>query len=104
MPDYLRIWEERDLTEIGAHLLIVGDTLGDCATCRCLGIDLTKKMCPECNTEFRFVASRRIESHPGEAFRIVKRLRQARPDLTFIDHADFKRLTDRAKGKDIFFR
>ena len=99
MPDYLRVWEERDLSEIGSHLLIMGDTLGDCATCRCLGIDFSKKNCPQCKTEFRYVTSRRIETHSGEAFRIVRRARQARPDLLFIDYSDFKRLSDLAKGK-----
>ena len=104
MPENLRIWEEKELSEIGAHLLIMGDTLGNCATCRCLGIDLSKKACPECKTEFRYVTSRRIESHPGEAYRIVRRTRQTRPDLTFVDYTDFKRLTDRAKGKDFLSR
>ena len=104
MPEYLRIWEERDLSEITAHLLILGDALGDCASCRCLGIDLSKKNCPECKTEFRYVTSRRIETHPGEAHRIVRRARQARPDLVFIDYTDFKSLTGRAKGRDFLSR
>ena len=99
MPEYLRVWEERDLPEIGSHLLIMGDTLGDCATCRCLGINLSQKSCPQCKTEFRYVTSRRIETHPGEAFRIVRRARQTRPDLLFVDYSDFKRLSDLAKGK-----
>ena len=99
MAEYLRVWEERDLSEIGSHLLIMGDTLGDCAACRCLGIDLSKKNCPQCKTEFRYLTSRRIETHSGEAFRIVRRSRQTRPDLLFIDYSDFKRLSDLAKGK-----
>lgn len=99
MPEVLRVWEERDLSEVGSHLLIMGDTLGDCATCRCLGIDLSKKNCPQCQTQFRYVTSRRIEHHPAEAYRIVRRTRQLRPDLVFIDYTDFKRLTDLAKGK-----
>ena len=103
MADYLRIWEERDLSEIGAHLLIMGDTLGDCASCRCLGIGLTQKSCPQCHTEFRYITSRRIESHPGEAFRIVRRSRQERPDLIFVDYLDYKSLTGRAKGRDLLW-
>ncbi len=100
MPEHLRVWEERDLSEIGTHLLIMGDTLGNCASCRCLGIDLSKTSCPQCKIEFRYVTSRRIETHPGEAFRIVRRTRQARPDLLFIDYSDFKRLSDTAKGRN----
>ena len=104
MPEYLRIWEERNLSEIAAHLLILGDALGDCAACRCLGINLSQKSCPQCKTEFRYVTSRRIESHPGEAYRIVRRARQERPDLVFVDYIDFKSLTGRAKGRDFLLR
>lgn len=102
--EYLRIWEERDLSEIEAHLLIMGDALGDCATCRCLGIEPSQKNCPQCKTTFRYITSRRIESHPGEAYRIVRRMRQLRPDLAFIDYSDFKTLSGRAKGRDFMSR
>ncbi|MBI4437295.1 MAG: hypothetical protein HY590_07785 [Candidatus Omnitrophica bacterium] len=99
MAEFIRIWQEAVIQEIESHLLIAGDTVGDCASCRCLGIDYSKTSCPQCKTEFKYVTSRRIESHPGESFRIVKRLKEKRPDLIFVDYTDYKQLSGKLKGR-----
>ena len=101
MEQYIRIWKTLDIREIESRLLIAGDTLGDCASCRCLGISYEKTSCPQCKTEFKYVTSRRIESHPSESFRIVERLKTKRPDLVFIDYSDYKRLSGKLKGRDL---
>ena len=101
MKEVLRIWHEVEFQEIEKHLLIAGDTVGDCASCRCLGIDYGKTHCPECKTEFKYVTSRRIENHPGESFRIVRRLKEKRPDLIFIDYTDYKQLSGKLKGRSL---
>lgn len=103
MKTWLRVWTEKELSEIEPHLLIVGDSLADCAQCRELGLDYkTVKQCPNCKTTFSYVTSRRFESHPGERFRIVKRLSEIRTDLVWIDYDDYKKLTGREKARDFF--
>ena len=101
MGEHIRVWQPIDIREAEKHLLIAGDTIGDCASCRCLGISYEALSCPQCKTPFQYVTSRRAENHPGEAFRIVQRLKEKRPDLVFIDYADYKHLSGKLKGKDL---
>ncbi len=101
--DYLRTYQTYDIEDVKKHLLIVGDLSSDCASCRQLGIDAaTAKTCPNCGTEFKYITSRRIESHPGERYQIVKRWREKRPELPFIDHGDFSRTLGHKKARDFF--
>ena len=101
MGEFIRIWEKLEIQEVEKKLLITGDTVGDCAQCRCLGISYDQTTCPECKTQFKYVTSRRAEQHPSESFRIVRRLKEKRPDLVFIDYADYKRLSGKLKGRDL---
>jgi len=91
------------LEEVEKHLLILGDLTGDCAACRQLGISyLEARECPHCKTSFKYVTSRRLETHPGERFQIASRLRDKRPDLVFIDYEDYKRTQGRKKAREFF--
>lgn len=103
MRAWIRVWQEKELTEIEKHLLIVGDTLADCGQCRELGIDYRNAtQCPKCGTTFSYITSRRFESNPGERFHIVKRLSETRRDLSWIDYDDYRKLTGRQKARDFF--
>ena len=103
MQVWLRVWTRKNLSEIEQHLLIVGDARGDCASCREIGLDYkTVKECPQCHTMFKYVTSRRFETHPGERFGIVKRLNEARDDLVWIDYDDYKKLTGRQRAREFF--
>jgi hypothetical protein len=101
--EFLRIYQEFDFEEVKAHLLILGDLTADCAACRMLGIDgYNAKYCPECRNEFRYMTSRRLENHPEERFPLVRRMREKRPDLIFIDYTDFQKTLGRKKARDFF--
>ena len=101
--EFLRTWQVFDIEEVEKHLLILGDLTGDCASCRELGIRYQEaRECPRCKTSFKYVTSRRLETHPGERFQIVSRLREKRPDLGFIDYEDYKRTLGRKKARDFF--
>jgi len=104
MPrEFLRTWQVYDLEEVEKHLLILGDLTGDCAACRELGIAyLQARECPRCKTVFKYVTSRRLESHPGERFQIASRLREKRPELIFVDYDDYKRTLGRKKAREFF--
>ena len=103
MSFYLRIWQSCDIAEISKHLLIVGDITGDCANCRELGIDYTTvRSCPKCGTVFRFIASRltgKLDLNRGGN---VKRIKERRSDLTFIDYEDYKEITGKQNARDFF--
>ena len=48
------------------------------------------RTCPECGTVFKYIASRRLETHPSERFQLAKRLAEKRPDLLLIDYQDYQ--------------
>lgn len=103
MSEYLRVFKPFDIEDVRKHLLIMGDLVGDCASCRCLGIDPYKvAQCPECGTPFKYVTSRRLESHPGERFQLVRRVQEKRPDLIFIDITDYTKILGQKKVRDFF--
>ena len=101
--EFLRTWQNFDLEEVEKHLMILGDLTGDCASCRELGIHYQDaRECPKCKTAFKYVTSRRLETHPGERFQLAFRLKEKRPDLVFIDYEDYKKTLGRKKARDFF--
>ena len=100
---YIRIWQACDIKEITKHLIIVGDIAADCAACRELGIDYSAaKSCPKCSTVFRFIASRNTGKLDRERGGTVKRIKERRPDLTFIDYEDYKDITGKTQAREFF--
>lgn len=95
---YLRVWQACDAVEIGKYLIIVGDVTADCAACRELGIAYqTVRECPGCKTVFRFI-SLRSHADMGQ----IRRVKERRPDLTFIDYGDYKHATGKQSARDLF--
>ena len=98
MKAIIRTLKEYDLDEISKQLLVVGDLAGDCFNCKELGLDYSKvKSCPKCNTEFRFITSRK-SSNLG--FKALISLYRKRPDLICIEFNDLKHQKDREKARD----
>ena len=103
MSFYLRVWQACDVAEITKQLLIVGDVSADCSACRELGIDYASaKNCPKCNVTFRFIASRNTGALDRNRGATVKRIKDRRPDLTFIDYEDYKEVTGKQSARDFF--
>lgn len=103
MSFFIRIWQACDVDEVTKHLLIVGDITADCTNCRELGIDYTQtKSCPQCGTVFRFIASRNTGKLDRNRGATVKRIKDRRPDLTFIDYEDYKEITGKQQARDFF--
>ena len=94
MVEFIRVWKQFDIEDISGHLLLVGDLSGDCSKCRELGIDYSSvKACPKCETTFKYIASRTRE---------VRRIKDKRPDLIFIDFEDYKKAKGKIKARDLF--
>ena len=84
-------------------MLIMGDLTGDCGACRALGINvLSAHECPECGAQFKYLASRRLELHPGERFQFAGRMSEKRPDLVLLDYTDYTRAIGQKKARDFF--
>lgn len=94
MAEFIRVWKELELNDVSEHLLIVGVTVGDCSKCRALGIEYsTAKACPKCGTDFKYAASRTKE---------IRKIKNKRPDLIFIDFEDYTRVTSQIKARKFF--
>jgi hypothetical protein len=95
MADLIRVWKDIDVSDAEKHLLIVGEVTGDCSNCRELGINYASaKSCPKCKNEFKYIASR---------FHEIKKIKERRPDLIFIDFEDYKKAAGKIKAKNLFF-
>ena len=103
MSFYIRVWQSCNVEEITKHLLIVGDITADCTNCRHLGIEYaTAKTCPQCGTIFHFIASRNSGKLDRNRGGTVKRIKDRRPDLTFIDYDDYREITGKQNARDFF--
>jgi len=99
MKGMIRFWQEAEIEFLKNHLLIAGDLSGDCANCKQVGIDYKiAKECPNCHTDFKYIASRSSLADGG----FVRRIKQARPELVFIDFSDFKKATEKNKAQEFF--
>ena len=103
MSFYIRVWQPVEVGNITKHLMIVGDVTADCANCRALGIDYAQtRKCPGCGTEFLFIASRNTGRLDRSRGGTVKRIKDRRSDLTFIDYEDYKEITGKQQARDFF--
>ncbi|MFT5208270.1 MAG: hypothetical protein ACI9CF_002042 [Candidatus Omnitrophota bacterium] len=100
---YMRIWQNVDIDSIKERLLIVGELSADCAACRELGIVYQEtKICPGCGVDFKFITARGAIGSLKVMGGTVKRIKDRRPDLTFIDYDDYKSITGKQSAADFF--
>ena len=92
----IRIYKNLDLHHIQSHLLIWGELTASCSQCNNLGLKFDTLACPQCHTEFKYIAFRNIKDHLPK---IVK-LNQERPDIVLVDYDDFKRLSGALKAQE----
>ena len=97
----VRVAQEQDFDTLSKHLIVVGELTGACFACGHVGIDTSReKYCPECKTDFRYIASRKKASDNNAG--LMARFAQRRPDLTYVEYQDIKGTSDRQKARDIF--
>ncbi len=95
---FLRIYKKFYLDEVKCHLMTYGALSGMCASCKNMDVKLDTLTCPECKTEFKYIAFQNIKDHLPKMLRIA----QERPNIIFVDHDDFKKIEGEEKAKDIF--
>ena len=96
MRVFLRKWEQLDINTIGKHLFVIGELSGECFSCRRVGIPVKTRHCPDCKTEFNYIAFRRkIDSHS------IARFHADFPSATFIDFDDFKKAVGKREARKL---
>ena len=92
----IRVYKNLDIQQIKAQLIIWGDVSASCSHCNSLGLKLETAQCPDCRTDFKYVAVRNIKDHLPK---IIK-LNHERPDLILVDYDDFKRISGALKAEE----
>lgn len=98
----IRVWTELNIDEVSESIVIVDDLHGFCPNCKKTGIsyaDISK--CPECSREFKYVTTRENPKSSNGA-KIIAKIQKNLPDLTIIDYADYKHITDKNKAHGLF--
>jgi hypothetical protein len=97
----VRVWTQLKVDDVKKKLLYIDDLYGTCGNCRRLGLNYLKdKVCPECKTEFRYIATNL--KNPAEIQKILNRLEKENIQLTMIDREDFDRSNARDAAQDLF--
>lgn len=93
---YIRIYKSLDVEEIKKYLLIYGDLAGNCAACQAIDVKLDDVKCPQCGTEFKYIAFRNFVSHIPKTYKLLEK----RPGLIFVDHEDFRKVLASKKAEE----
>ncbi|MFH1777182.1 MAG: hypothetical protein ABH952_06475 [Candidatus Omnitrophota bacterium] len=102
MKKFIRVYKEMDISKMIEQLIIAGELQANCANCNQIGIDfITEKRCPQCGTEFKYIAFR-SKRDKAEEFSQIRRLLEKRQDLMVIDHTDFVKASGKIKAYNIF--
>ena len=95
-PHFLRVYKKMDIQDIKEHLLICGDLSASCEKCKAINLKIDAVKCPECQSEFKYIAFRNIKSHWPK----LPRIAEERPHLNFIDFDDYTRITGALKARE----
>ena len=93
---FIRIYKEIDINDIKEHLLVYGDLSASCSHCQAVDIKLDAAQCPECKTDFKYIAFRNVRNHIPK----LKKLNKEKPHLIFVDYDDFKRSLGAFKAEE----
>ena len=98
MSVHIRVFQSLNLDEIKKHLMVIGDVSAMCENCRKLDVKTESPICPECKTEFKFVAFRSSKVPMAK----VTKLTAQRPSMKIIDFEDYTRVKGSSKLDDLF--
>jgi hypothetical protein len=94
---FIRIYKKFYLDEVKTHLMSYGALSGTCANCKNMDLKIDMLQCPECRTEFKYIAFQNIRDHMPKMLKIS----QERPQIIFVDYDDFKRIEGEEKARGI---
>ena len=95
---FVRIYKKFYIDEVKTHLMTYGALSGMCANCKNMDVKLDTLTCPECKTEFKYIAFQNVKDHMPK----MQRIAQERQNIIFVDYDDFKKIEGEEKAKDIF--
>ena len=94
---FIRIYKKYYLDEVKTHLMTYGALSGTCANCKHMDLKVDTPQCPECKTEFKYIAFQNVREHMPKLLKIS----HEHPHIIFVDYDDFKRIEGEEKAKGI---
>jgi predicted amidophosphoribosyltransferase len=95
---FIRFYKNCDLPELKTHLLISGDLSSSCANCQKIDLKWEQSQCPQCGTEFKFIAFRQVKSNWPK----IQKISAERPQMQIVDYDDYKRSLGASKAEEFF--
>ena len=92
---YIRVYRHLDIDEIAAHLIICGDLTATCGHCKAINLKNDMPRCPECNTDFKYIAFRNVKQNMPKIQKII----ESSPEIVVVDYEDFARLSAAIKAE-----
>jgi len=94
----MRVYQKLDFQDVREHTMIYGDLSAACSKCNALDIKLSESICPECRTEFTYIAFRAVKNHLPK----IDKLLAENPKIILIDFDDYKRAQAETKAEDFW--
>jgi len=94
---FIRIYKKFYLDEVKTHLMTYGALSGTCANCKHMDLKVDTLVCPECKTEFKYIAFQNIREHMPKMLKVSHEC----PQIVFVDYDDFKHIEGEEKAKRI---
>ena len=95
---FIRVYKKFDFNDVREHTMIYGYVSASCSNCNALDIKFTLPICPECRTDFKYIAFRNVKDHLPK----MEKLYQENPKVILIDFDDYKRALAEVKAKEFW--
>jgi len=95
---FIRVYQRVDFKDVREHTLICGDLSASCSNCSALDIKFTAPVCPECRTDFKYIAFRNVKHHLPK----MEKLAEENPRVVLIDFEDYTRGLAQAKSEEFW--
>ncbi|MEW5894805.1 MAG: hypothetical protein AB1650_03440 [Candidatus Omnitrophota bacterium] len=95
---FIRVYQKFDFDDIRQHTMIYGDLSAACSNCSALDIKFTAPICPECRTDFKYIAFRNVKNHLPK----MEKLYEENPRIIMIDFDDYKRALAETKAEEFW--
>ena len=93
----LRIYKRLDFYAVKNHLLLYGALSGSCAHCKAMDLKLDLSQCPQCHSDFKFIAFQNIKDHMPKILKIS----HERPEIVLVDYDDYKRTEGAVRAEEL---
>lgn len=95
---FIRVYKKLDFEDACEHTMVYGDLAASCSKCNALNIRIAESICPECRTEFKYVAFRNVKNHLPK----MEKLHEENPKIMMIDFDDYKRSLAEIKAEEFW--